>query len=68
MELGFMAKIQKQINNRCSGIAHSHQEQKGGTHLEFNKEHAHYFSNMKGSVHRGFVPPNATVNSDLCQI
>jgi hypothetical protein len=28
MEVGFMVMIQKQSNNRCSGRAHNHQEQK----------------------------------------
>jgi hypothetical protein len=34
--------------------------------LEFNREHAHvFFFSVKGIVHRAFVPPNTTVNSDL---
>jgi hypothetical protein len=31
---------------------------------EFNKEHAHYFYNVKGIVHHGFIPPNITVNTE----
>jgi hypothetical protein len=30
---------------------------------EYNKEHAHFFFDVKGIVHREFVPPNTTVNS-----
>jgi hypothetical protein len=38
--------------------------QKGATGLEFIKELAHCFLYLKGSVHREFVPPNTTVDSD----
>jgi hypothetical protein len=35
---------------------------RGATSLEFNKEHGHCFSDVKGIVHREFVPPNTMVN------
>jgi hypothetical protein len=37
----------------------------GAAGPEFNKEHAQFFFDMKGIVHREFVPPNTTVNSDF---
>jgi hypothetical protein len=33
--------------------------------LEFNKEHAHCFFDVKGIVQREFIPHNTTVNSDF---
>jgi hypothetical protein len=33
--------------------------------MEFNKEQTHCFFDMKGSVHREFIPPNTTVNTLL---
>jgi hypothetical protein len=57
--------IQKQNNNRRSGRAHSHQEQKGAASPEFNTEHAHCFFDVNGIVHCEFVPPNTTVNYDF---
>jgi hypothetical protein len=39
--------------------------QKGAAGPEFNKEHAHCFFDVKGIVHREFVPPKMTVNSDF---
>jgi hypothetical protein len=42
---------------------------KGAAGPEFNKEHAHFFFDIKGIVHHEFVPPNNTVNSDFyCHI
>jgi hypothetical protein len=40
---------------------------KGAAGPEFNKEHAHcfFFLDMKGFVHREFVPPYTVVNSDI---
>jgi transposase len=38
---------------------------KGAAGLEFHKEHAHCFFDMKEIVHCKFVPPNTTVNSDF---
>jgi hypothetical protein len=39
---------------------------KGVASPEFNKEHAHcFFFDMKGTVHREFVRPNTTFNSDF---
>jgi hypothetical protein len=38
---------------------------KGVAGLQFNKEHAHRFFYVKGTVHHKFVPPNTTVNSDF---
>jgi hypothetical protein len=39
---------------------------KGAAGLEFNKEHVHcFFFDMMGIVHREFVPPNTTINSDF---
>jgi hypothetical protein len=35
---------------------------KGVAGPEFNKENAHYFFDVKGIVHREFVPPNTTIN------
>jgi hypothetical protein len=43
-ESWFTVMIQEQNNNHRSRRAHNHQEQKGATGLEFNKEHTHYFS------------------------
>jgi hypothetical protein len=41
---------------------------KGAAGPKFNKEHAHFFD-MKGIVHREFIPPNTVVNSDFyCDI
>jgi hypothetical protein len=57
--------IQKQSNNRRSERAQNHQEQKGATGPEFNKEHADCFSRREGNCSREFVPPNTTVNSDF---
>jgi hypothetical protein len=37
----------------------------GTAGLDFNKEHAHRFFNVKGIVHYEFVPPNTMVNSDF---
>jgi histone-lysine N-methyltransferase SETMAR len=37
----------------------------GASGLEFNKEHAHYFFDMKWIFHHEFVPSNTTVNSDF---
>jgi hypothetical protein len=39
--------------------------QKGTAGPEFNKEHAHCFFDVKGIVHREFVPSKITVNSDF---
>jgi hypothetical protein len=33
--------------------------------LEFKKEYAHYFFYATQIVHREFVPPNTTVNSEF---
>jgi hypothetical protein len=39
---------------------------KGAAGPEFSKEHAHcFFFDVKGIVHREFVPPKMTVNSDF---
>jgi hypothetical protein len=38
---------------------------KGAAGPEFNKEHAHCFFDVKGIVHREFVPHNTAVNSDF---
>jgi hypothetical protein len=38
---------------------------KGVVGLEFNKEHANCFFNVKGIVHHEFVPPNNTVSSNF---
>jgi histone-lysine N-methyltransferase SETMAR len=38
---------------------------KGSAGLEFNKEQAHCLFELNGIVHREFVPPNITVNSDV---
>jgi hypothetical protein len=38
---------------------------KGVAGPEFNKEHAHFFFDVKGIVHYEFVPPNTTVSSDF---
>jgi hypothetical protein len=37
----------------------------GAAGAEFNKEHAHCLSHVKGIVRREFVPPNTMVNSDF---
>jgi hypothetical protein len=37
----------------------------GAADPEFNKEDAHCFFYVKGTVHREFVPPNTMVNSDF---
>jgi hypothetical protein len=63
MKVGFTVMIQKQRNNCHSGRAHNNQEQKRPAGPDFNKEHAHCFFDVKGIVHREFVPPNTTVNS-----
>jgi hypothetical protein len=39
---------------------------KGTAGLEFNKGMLIVFLNVKGIVHREFVPPNTMVNSDFC--
>jgi hypothetical protein len=45
-----------------------HQEQKCVAGPEFNKENCNFFY-VKGIIHREFVPPNTTVNSDFyCDI
>jgi transposase len=36
---------------------------KGAANPEFNKDHAHFFFDVKGIVHREFVPPNTMINS-----
>jgi hypothetical protein len=41
MKVGFMAMIQKQSNNRCSGRAHNQKNKKGAARPEFNKQDAH---------------------------
>jgi hypothetical protein len=41
----------------------SQRAKKGAAGPEFIKEHAHCFFDVKGIVHRKFVPPNTTVNS-----
>jgi hypothetical protein len=42
---------------------------KGAAGPEFNEEHAIVFLDVNGIVHREFVPPNITVNSDFyCDI
>jgi hypothetical protein len=38
---------------------------KGVAGLEFNKEHAHCFFDVKGIVHHEFAPPNTTINTDV---
>jgi hypothetical protein len=38
---------------------------RGAAGPEFNKEHAHCFFLRKVTLHREFVPPNATPNSDF---
>jgi hypothetical protein len=38
---------------------------KGAAGPEFNREHAHCFFNVKGTVHHEFVPPNTVANSDF---
>jgi hypothetical protein len=69
MKVGFTVMIQKQSNNRHSGRAHKHQEQKGAAGLEFNKDYAHSFFDMKWIVHCELVAPKTTVNSDFyCDI
>jgi hypothetical protein len=62
-KVGFMVTIQKQSNNRHSGRAHNHQEQKRG--CSSGVQHAHCFFDVKGIAHREFVPPNITVNSNF---
>jgi hypothetical protein len=67
-KVGFTFMIQKQSNNCCSGRAHNHQEQKkkkGMAWPEFIKSMLIVFSDVTGTDHREFVPPNATVNSDF---
>jgi hypothetical protein len=38
---------------------------RGMAALEFSREHAHCFFDVKGIIHREFVPPNTMINSDF---
>jgi hypothetical protein len=62
-----MVMIQKQINNRRSGRAHNHQEQKKVEQVQSSTKSmlTVFFFDVKGIVRREFVPPNTTVNSDF---
>jgi hypothetical protein len=61
---GYDREIKKQSSQWKS--SQSQRAKKGAAGLEFNKEHAHCFFDVKGIVHRELVPPNTTVNSDVC--
>jgi hypothetical protein len=58
--------IQKQSNNRRSERAHIHQEQEtcGRSGVQ-QRACSSFFSDVKGIVHREFVPPNTAVNYDF---
>jgi hypothetical protein len=62
-----MVMIQKQSNNRRSGRAYNHQQQKRCSRSGVQQRACSLFFvfDAKGIVHREFVPPNTTVNSDF---
>jgi hypothetical protein len=57
--------IQKQSNNRRSGRAHKHQEQKRCSTSRLQLRAHSLFFNAKGIVHCELIPPNTSVNSNL---
>jgi hypothetical protein len=68
MKVGFVDIIQTQSNSRCSGRAHSHQEQKKKKHDRSGVQQracSLFFFDVNAIVHREFVPANTMVNSDF---
>jgi hypothetical protein len=59
-----MVIIQKQGNNRRSGRAHNHQEQKRHGRSRVQQSMLIVFLDVKGIVHGEFVP-NTMVNSNF---
>jgi hypothetical protein len=58
--------IRKQSNNRRSGRAHNHEEQKKEQQVRNStKSRLIVFLDVKGIVHYELVPPNTTINSDF---
>jgi hypothetical protein len=69
MKVGFMVMIQKQSNNRHSGRAHNHPEQKAQHVRSSTTNMLILFCDVKGIVHHEFVPPNTTENySFYCDV
>jgi hypothetical protein len=65
-----MVMIQKQSNNLRCGRTHNHQEQKKARQVQSSTKSMLIVTfDMKGIVHREFVPPNTMINSDFyCDI
>jgi hypothetical protein len=65
IKVGFRVIIQKQSNNRRIGRVHNHQWQNRRSRSRVQQRACSLFFDINGIVHREFVPPNTTVNSDF---
>ena len=66
---GFTVTTLRQRDNPPSGKAPRHQGQKGQTGEKQSQEHYHHFLDIKGIVHKEFVPRGQIVNSGFyCEV